>query len=230
MRFLLTAGLLLVAASTLGAQQDSTARRDSILERERRRIHGEAQAVEVTRDFVVRPRHRSVAASLGLVGSGDWLKVGGGTGLTMTTRPGARLGVEGAWPTFRRADVVAVARVSLATAGAKERDLAGDSHTVMTADLLGGIDWLVATRVRLRAAAGGAWVHGPSDLEPWADDGAFAPAADLAAALRLTNDDRWRLAFGVTMLRYSGMQQGVEKSGALPGTVTRPWLEVRRAF
>ena len=230
MRKLLFAASLVLAAAPLRAQEDSTARRDSILERERRRIRGEAGsrvATDGAGDEVVPERRRTIALAAGLVGGGTWLDVEGTIGTSMQTGIGPRVGAEVSWPSFTRADFVVSARVVRAAARANDYDLAGDPGAVTTLDLLGGIDWVVSERARVRAAAGGAWVHGPEDIDPWKRDAAIAPAIDLSGALRIGGDSRWWLAAGVQAMRYSGVSTSASSEA---GMVMRPWLEVRRAF
>ena len=46
---------------------------------------------------------------------------------------------------------------------------------------------------------------------------------------RLTRHASWWIAGGVTLLHYSGVSSTTLGPGS-PGSVVRPWLEVRRAF
>lgn len=203
MRRLLTGALLLlIGAAPLGAQQDAPA--DG-------------------------PRRRSVALALGVVGPATWLEMFEGAGITMRTDVGIRAGVEATFPGFRLADVALVARVARAAPAAKDRELAGDPGAVTTLELLGGVDWLLGGRGRVRAAAGAALVQGPDDVDPWASDDALAPAADLSFSWRATRGGDWWVAVGANALHYSGVATANPVPGSA-GTVLRPWLEVRRAF
>ena len=169
------------------------------------------------------------AASLGMMGRGDWLHILGGAGVTMRTGLGLRAGGEVAWPSMRRADLVRGFRLGLAKPEAMDRELAGSPGAVTTVDVLGGIDWLLGDRVRLRGLVGGALVKGPDDIEPWADDRDVSPAADLAVAVRIVPRAAWWVAAGTGLLHYSGMERNGLIAGS-PGTVVRPYVEVRRAF
>lgn len=225
MRSILLGTLLLLGAGSLGAQADSTARRDSLLERERRRIGGEATSrkPERTPDEEA-PRRRSVALALGAVGPGDWLEVAGGDGLTMGTAVGLRLGADVTWPRWRETDLAASLRVTRAQPRVDGDELAGDAGGVTTVDLLVGLDRAVGARTRVRAAVGGAFVLGP-DVDPWGADDAVSPVLDVSASLNVNGP--WSVALGASAMRYSGVSTSAESNA---GMVLRPWLEVRHAF
>jgi hypothetical protein len=224
MRRLFTAALFLAVALPLGAQEDPAARRDF--------EQGPAARPAASRAEAHPPlltRRRTVLASLGVVGPGTWFEMSDGAGVTMRTGVGIRAGAEVTWPSFQRADVVLLGRVAGASPSAKDRELAGDPSAVITGDALVGIDWLFGMRARLRTAAGATWVHGPSNVDPWASDSDLAPAAEVSIATRLRWDSRWWLALGGSVIRYSGVSADRLLLGS-PGAVVRPWLEVRRAF
>jgi hypothetical protein len=225
MRSILLGSLLLLGADMLGAQEDSTARRDSLLERERRRIGGEATSRKPERTLDAAPaRRRLVTLALGTVGPGDWLEVAGGDGLTMGTAVGVRLGADVTWPRWRETDVAASLRVTRAQPRVDGDELAGDAGGVTTVDLLVGLDRAIGARTRLRAAVGGALIMGP-DVDPWRSDDALSPALDLSASLAVSGP--WSVALGANAMRYGGVSTSADSNA---GMVLRPWLEVRYAF
>lgn len=228
MRSIFVGSLLLLGATSLGAQEDSTARRDSLLERERRRIGGEAASRKPERTLdAASARRRTVTVALGVTAPADWLDIDGGDGLTMGTAAGPRLGVDVAWPRWPGADLAASLRVARAAPRVDDGELAGDPGGVTTVDLLVGVERPVGSSVRLRAAVGGAWIGGPANVDPWETDSQFAPAADLSAALRVPGFPAGWLAAGASAMRYSGVSTSANSNA---GMVLRPWIEVRYAF
>lgn len=228
MRTLVT-GVLLLAASPLGAQQDSTARRDSLLERERRRIAGEAAAREPepaparvqTPGLGWRSR---VRVGVGVAAPSRWLEDASGLNVASDVAP--TIVAEYRFPRSRGMEYVVGARGS--RSGVTVDASPGyDAGSVYLIDLFAGSTRAFGERFSLRSGLAAVFIAG-GDVAPFTEASRIAPGFDLGAALRLTKRVPLSLALGVQVLRYGG--SGKTPTGAEAGNVPRVMLELRHGY
>lgn len=226
MRTLVTGALLLLAAQPIGAQQDSMARRDSLLERERRRIGGEAASRAPERRA-----HRARASELGWrsrarIGAGvaapsTWLE--DASGLRVTTDLAPTVVAEYRFPRSREVEYVAGIRASRPGVTLETSPSYGGG-SVYLFDFVAGTTRAFGDRFSLRSGLAGILVAG-GDVAPFTEASRFAPGIDLGAAVRLARRVPLSLSLGLQVLRYGG--SGSSPTGAEAGNVPRLMLELR---
>jgi hypothetical protein len=223
MRTLLTSALLILGASALGAQQDSTARRDSLLARERRRIAGEAvsRVPERPADAALGWRSR-IRVGVGAASGSTWLEEQGGH--TVSSGIGPTLAVEARFPRPAALEYLLGLRASRAPVTV---DAAGsyDGDAIYVMDLSAGAARRVGNRLAVRGELVGALVAGGGNIAPFAESSRLAPGIEVGGALRITDHLPLWLALGAQALRYGA--GGNAPTGAQAGTVYRILVELR---
>jgi hypothetical protein len=229
MRTTLTGALLVLGALPLGAQQDSTARRDSLLERERRRIQGEATSREPERApaKVKTPglgwRSR-VRVGVGVAGPSTWLE--DASGLSVQSDVAPTVVAEYRFPRARGVEYLVGARASRAGV-TMDASPSYDAGSMYLFDLFASSVRTFGDRFSLRSGLVAVVVAG-GDVAPFTEASRLAPGFDLGAALRLTRQVPLSVSLGLQVLRYGG--NGSTPSGAQPGNVPRVMLELRHGY
>ena len=229
MRTTFTGALLVASALPLGAQQDSTARRDSLLERERRRIQGESVSREPervpakTRTPGLGWRSR-LRVGLGVASPSTWLE--DASGLKVTSDVAPTLVAEYRFPRTREMEYVAGLRASRAGVTMD----AGPSYeggSVYFVDVFAGTSRAFGDRFSLRSGIVAVLVGG-GDVAPFTEASRIAPGVDIGAALRLTKQVPLSIALGGQLLSYGG--NGRTPTGSQSGFVPRFMLELRHGY
>ena len=221
--------VLVAGALPLGAQQDSTARRDSLLERERRRIQGEAVSREPERD----PRKAStpglgwrsrLRVGLGVAGPSTWLE--DASGLSVASDVAPTVVAEYRFPRSREMEYVVGARASRAGV-TLDASPSYDGGSVYLLDLSVGSTRAFGDRFTMRSGLAVVLVAG-GDVAPFNEASRIAPGFDLGAALRLTKRVPFSVALGLQVVSYGG--NGNAPTGAQSGFVPRVMLELRHGY
>lgn len=229
MRTLLAGVLLLLAIHPLGAQQDSAARRDSLLERERRRIAGEAASREPERapaktstpGLGWRSRLR---VGLGVAAPSTWLE--DASGLRVVSDVAPTVVAEYRFPRTREMEYVVGVRASRAGV-TLDASPSYDGGSVYLFDITAGSTRAFGERFTLRSGLAAVLVAG-GDVAPFNEASRVAPGIDLGAALRLTRRVPVSVALGLQVLSYGG--DGNAPTGAESGFVPRVMLELRHGY
>ena len=162
----MTAGMLSIPASALGAQSAGPA------------------AVAGAEQRSARPSFR-----LGVMAIAGTAYVDDEAGVTV--RPGLAPGLaaDAAWIVGRSWTAAATIRGSAAPVTIAEDGDTRSEGTVTQADLLGAIERSVGDRFLVRVGAGASWIRGPSDVVPfrYGNNGRFQPTGEVGALMRITN-------------------------------------------
>lgn len=217
--------LSLIVALPLGAQQqDSTARRDSaMLEREARRIRGEATSRVPERTLQPGEGRRARwSVAVGALSGATWLESADGVEVRSGVAPA--LAGEVAWPRGGALAYLVSLRASRASITVEDEG-SWDGEAIVVADLLAGALRGVSERVTVRGAVGAAYVAGGGEVAPFSEASRIAPAVELGAEYRLPTAVPLALGLAAQALRYGS--GGTAPQGAATGTVFRFGVELR---
>lgn len=229
MRTLLTGALLVLAVQPLGAQRDSAARRDSLLERERRRIHGEAASREAERApaKIETPglgwRSR-VRVGVGVAAPSTWLE--DASGLRVKSDVAPTVMVDYRFPRSPGTGYIVGVRGSRAGVTV-DGSPSYDGGSVSLIDFYVGGSRAFGDRFSLRSGLAALLVVG-GDVAPFTEASRIAPGFDLDAVLRVAKRVPLSLALGLQVLRYGG--SGSTPTGSEAGNVPRVVLELRHGY
>lgn len=172
------------------------------------------------------PRDRRWRFSLGTVTTSDWAQ--GRGDLAVKAVSGVALGAGLAWPATPGLDAAVSVRGAYSAAEYVDGDEEWSGGSVAVVDAALTFERAVHPRVQLRLGAGGAFVDGPSRVEPFESAGRFAPLAEAGGAFRIGGRWPFALSAGVQALRFGA--EGTADAPAKAGTVYRVLLEARHGW